>query len=221
MNIHKRSLLFAMAAIALSAAQTAAQAADSNAVISSSRILNSLSRDVVLDRPSPATQTPTGSTTGAPAVVATAPQPSMDLFVQFAFNSADLLPQGRRQLDELGKALNSRSLQKWGFELAGHTDAVGSADYNIRLSLERANAVKHYLVVKHGLNPERLQPLGLGFSRPAKPSDPTAAVNRRVEVRRVVLGNHQAATVGRGAAALPVTTTAPKPQAGGRLVPTP
>lgn len=221
MNIHKRTLLVTLAAVALSAASVAAQAtqaAESNAVISSSRILNSLSRDVVLDRP---TQTPTGSTTGAPAVVATAPQPSMDLFVQFAFNSADLLPQGRRQLDELAKALNNRSLQKWGFELAGHTDAVGSADYNIGLSLERANAVKHYLVVKHGLNPERLQPLGLGFSRPAKPSDPTAAVNRRVEVRRVVLGNHQAATVGRGAAALPVATTAPKPQAGGRLVPTP
>ncbi len=136
------------------------------------KIIQSLSKDITLDRPGHAARART---------------PSVDLRVQFAFNSAELLPAGRRQLDELAMALASKALATWGFELAGHTDRVGSAEYNLRLSLDRANAVKQYLVVTHGLNGHRLLPIGLGASRLADPAHPEAAINRRVEVRRVAL----------------------------------
>lgn len=220
MIVSKRHTWVALAALALAATglalPAAAQTAEPSGTVSSSRILETFKRDIVLDRPAGAGQ-------AAPA--APVAHPSMDLFVQFAFNSAELAPQGRKQLDELGRALSNRSLAKWGFELAGHTDAVGSAEYNLKLSLERANAVKHYLVVKHGLNPNRLVPIGFGFTRPAYPSDPTAAVNRRVEVRRVALNDGRAVTLGQGgdAAAAPLATPAPAaaPATGGRLVATP
>lgn len=218
MPINKRQALAALAAMYIGSTlivQSAhAQPAEPNGTISSSRILSTFNRDIVLDRPNVTGQT-------ASAAVQ---QPALDLFVQFAFNSADLLPQGRKQLDELGKALSNRSLVKWGFELAGHTDAVGSEDYNLRLSLERANAVKHYLVVKHGLNPNRLVPMGFGFSRPAYPADPKAGINRRVEVRRVALADGRAVTLGQnstGALAPTPLAPAPRPATGGRLVPTP
>jgi len=219
MTNYKRRTLVAIAAIAVSAPwlslSVAAQTAEPAGTISSKRILDTLNRDIVLDQPSAAGQlaSPLGK-----------PQPGLDLSVPFAFNSADLLPQGRKQLDELGKALNNRSLIEWGFELAGHTDAVGSRDYNLKLSLERAIAVKNYLVVKHGLNPNRLVPIGFGFSRLAFPADPKAGVNRRVEVRRVALVDGRAITLEQsagGAAMVSPLSSAPRPATGGRLVPTP
>lgn len=218
-NPGKRHVLSAMAAATLwgcaGAALAQAPAEDQAGTIGSSRILESLNRDVVLDRP---------AASGRPPAGAVRP-PSIDLSVQFAFDSAELLPQGRRQLDELGRALNHRSLSLWGFELAGHTDAVGAAEYNLKLSLERATAVKQYLVVQHGLNPERLVPLGFGFSRPALPADPRAAANRRVEVRRVALAGGRAVSQGQASTPSPGghatgTPGAPAPL-GGRLVPTP
>lgn len=206
-TMNKRQALLTLAALGLASA-TAAQASEDQP-LSANRILKSLDRDIVLDRP------PAGSAGTANAPAPKPIQPHLDLYVQFAFNSAELLPAGRKQLDELGKALNNRSLLKWGFELAGHTDAVGGVDYNMQLSLERANAVKHYLVTRHGLNAERLVPLGFGFSRLANPAQPTAAVNRRVEVRRVALANGRAATLP------PSPSPSAQPASGGRLVSTP
>lgn len=111
--------------------------------------------------------------------------PSIALRVPFAFNSAQLAPAGRRQLDELAYALNDKALVVSGFEIAGHTDKVGSAAFNRQLSNDRATAVKTYLVEMHGIAPARLQTVGHGFSRLANPDDPGSAVNRRVEVRRI------------------------------------
>ena len=109
----------------------------------------------------------------------------------------ELTPHGQRQIDELAQALASKSLSSVGFELIGHTDQVGDAQYNLRLSLERANAIRDYLQLTHGIAPERLQAIGLGFSRLADKAHPRAPINRRVEVRRVVVAHHgNAATQG-------------------------
>jgi outer membrane protein OmpA-like peptidoglycan-associated protein len=225
MTMNKRQALLALAALGTACASPLVLAAgEESAPVSADRILKSLDRDIVLDRPPATAGAGTGATASPTPMVA---QPGLDLYVQFAFNSADLLPRGRLQLDQLGQALNNRRLLNWGFELAGHTDAVGDADYNMKLSLERANAVKHYLVTNHRLNPNRLVPLGFGYTRPANQANPTAAINRRVEVRRVALANGQAITLGQEQ-----TQSAPgfgllqRPSAnptatGGRLVPTP
>ena len=86
-------------------------------------------------------------------------------------------------LDELAKALNGSRLAAKKFILAGHTDAVGTADYNQSLSERRANAVLIYLVIQGRVSPDRLNVEGWGFSRPLNIQDPVAAENRRVEVK--------------------------------------
>ena len=190
-------------ALAASLAREALAQDDNAPVVAAPKIIEALSKDVVLDRP---------GSSGAPAARR---DPSISLQVQFAFGSAQLLLQGRSQLDQLGLALSDRALAHAAFELAGHTDAVGDAEANLRLSLERANSVKVYLMQAHGLSAQRLQTIGFGFSRLADPANPTAAINRRVEVRRLRTGAVIAPTP------VPVVTPAAPPATGGRLVPTP
>jgi OOP family OmpA-OmpF porin len=69
---------------------------------------------------------------------------------------------------------------------AGHTDAVGTDQYNMRLSLRRANAVRDYLIAG-GISASRIRAEGFGESQPVA-SNETAegrAQNRRVELRVV------------------------------------
>ncbi len=110
--------------------------------------------------------------------------PAVDLDIAFAFGKAALLAEGKAQLDELARALRSPGLRGERFVLAGHTDAVGSDDFNDRLSCERALSARRYLVEQHRIEPDRLLPMGFGFTRLRNSLDPEAAVNRRVEVRR-------------------------------------
>lgn len=65
----------------------------------------------------------------------------------------------------------------------GHTDSVGTATYNMRLSMRRANAVKDYLVMK-GVKAERIKVEGYGYSRPVATNETDAgrAQNRRAEI---------------------------------------
>src|SRR3546814_12801937 len=84
-------------------------------------------------------------------------------------------------MQNLAAALASPQLQDRSFTVIGHTDGVGSASYNQRLSQRRARSVRDYLV-QHGVDAGRLQPVGKGFSDLLNESDPAAAENRRVEV---------------------------------------
>ncbi|MCP5283219.1 MAG: OmpA family protein [Rhodoferax sp.] len=185
----RRQWITAAAAALLSAAGPVAMADE--AVVPAAKIIDALrSKDIVIDRP------------GQPAQQ----DPAIDLQVQFTFGSATLTPVGKRQLDELAMALGDRALANASFLLAGHTDAVGGLDVNMRLSLQRAEAVKGYLVTAHRLAPVRLQTLGYGPTRLADPANPQAALNRRVEVRRLRPG---------------VATGQAPAAAAARLVPTP
>ncbi|MFN3986116.1 MAG: OmpA family protein [Rhodocyclaceae bacterium] len=107
---------------------------------------------------------------------------ALGLPVQFAFGSADLLPQTMAQLDALAEGIR-RADPEVRIIVEGHTDAVGSADYNLRLSEMRAAAVRAYLVGRHGIAPERLRTLGRGLYAPIDPRTPFAPENRRVEFR--------------------------------------
>jgi OOP family OmpA-OmpF porin len=68
-------------------------------------------------------------------------------------------------------------------EIQGHTDNIGTAEYNQRLSEARARAVKNYLVEK-GVQKERLYPVGFGYVLSRAPNDTETgrALNRRVEI---------------------------------------
>jgi outer membrane protein OmpA-like peptidoglycan-associated protein len=143
-----------------------------------------------LDQPSPPPPPPSGVSRswGRNLAVTRPDQPpqaeaTVNLWVSFAFDSAELSTDARITLDELAKALRGPRLGEKRFVLAGHTDAVGSAEYNQSLSERRANAVRDYLVTAGQVTGERLAAEGLGFSRPLNAQDPRAAENRRVEVR--------------------------------------
>ena len=108
-------------------------------------------------------------------------KPNVDLSIQFEFDSAKLLPESRPLLDNLAKAINSDKLRGFTFILEGHTDIVGSADYNQKLSNQRALSVLAYLASK-GVSKERLKALGKGSTELLMPDKPDAAENRRVRI---------------------------------------
>ena len=68
----------------------------------------------------------------------------------------------------------------------GHTDALGHSEYNRKLSEFRANIVKSYLVGK-GINPDRVQAIGVGEENPLRPNTTREGrqANRRVEIELV------------------------------------
>jgi len=108
-------------------------------------------------------------------------RPSLSLLIQFDFNSARVRPESQQALANLSVALQSPELRNSTFALEGHTDAKGSADYNVRLSALRAQAVRDYLMGR-GVEQVRLQASGKGASELANLEQPFAPENRRVRI---------------------------------------
>jgi len=110
--------------------------------------------------------------------------PSVSLFVQFESGSAELTHQAMASLDNLGRALSSSELTPYRFRIEGHTDTVGSKDYNLNLSEHRAAAVARYIEQKYGVNEARLDAVGVGSEHLLVPTPPQTpeAKNRRVQV---------------------------------------
>lgn len=107
---------------------------------------------------------------------------SIDLEINFEYNSTQLTTDAQLNLKRLGLALNSAELSSQRFKITGHTDAVGGEDYNRTLSERRALSVRDYLVQKNRVDAGRLDVDGKGYSELADPKNPTSAVNRRVQV---------------------------------------
>jgi outer membrane protein OmpA-like peptidoglycan-associated protein len=108
--------------------------------------------------------------------------PSIDMRIHFALNSADLTPSAVETLHNLGRALSSDTLSGYRFRIAGHTDASGSAEYNMNLSYARANAVRAFLMDNYGIDGAQLEHVGLGETRLFDPTQPASGLNRRVEI---------------------------------------
>jgi outer membrane protein OmpA-like peptidoglycan-associated protein len=100
--------------------------------------------------------------------------------VFFQTGKARILPESFPLLGEVAQALRSHPALKVRVE--GHTDSVGNERANKRLSQERAQSVRQYLVGL-GIAPDRLVPVGYGDERPIDDNSTAAgrAVNRRVE----------------------------------------
>jgi outer membrane protein OmpA-like peptidoglycan-associated protein len=106
----------------------------------------------------------------------------IDLDIRFDFARATLRPDSLPQLDELGRILLAPALATHRIGIHGHTDAVGEAAANLRLSQQRATAVAEYLGQAFGIAPSRFDVQGFGESRLKRPASPEAEANRRVEI---------------------------------------
>lgn len=101
----------------------------------------------------------------------------------FAFDHADISYKEEKRLDEVIGTL-ARLPDDAVIQVIGHTDAVGSPDYNIELSLRRAKALREYLV-NNGIEPRRIILAAMGESQPVA-TNATAhgrALNRRAEIQ--------------------------------------
>ncbi len=102
--------------------------------------------------------------------------------VNFAFDKSELLPESYPVLDKSVKLLNDRPEIK--VEIEGYTDYIGTEEYNQKLSVERAETVKAYLVSK-GIKANRLSTIGYGKGNPIanNESEDGRAMNRRIVFR--------------------------------------
>ncbi|MDQ7016906.1 MAG: DUF5011 domain-containing protein, partial [Gammaproteobacteria bacterium] len=109
----------------------------------------------------------------------------IQLRIGFAYDQSILSEAGQTVLHNL--ALQLMQHDEVVLLLAGHTDSRGSRDYNMQLSLERANAVRDYLL-QHGVSGHRLQVTGYGERHPLRNNATLAGrvENRRVEIRTLL-----------------------------------
>jgi outer membrane protein OmpA-like peptidoglycan-associated protein len=112
----------------------------------------------------------------------------IDLNILFDFGKATIRPDGVAQLDELGRILLSPALADRRVGIYGHTDAAGAAELNLRLSQERAIAVRDYLVERFKSPAARFDARGLGKEQLKLSEAPLDEANRRVEIVVLVDG---------------------------------
>jgi photosystem I P700 chlorophyll a apoprotein A2 len=108
--------------------------------------------------------------------------------VLFDFNKADIKPEAAASLAKVALIIKKKARGRVLIE--GHTDSVGTDEYNQKLSERRAEAVRRWLADRHGINPDIMAVKGWGEARPVAPntnpdgSDNPAgrALNRRVVI---------------------------------------
>jgi outer membrane protein OmpA-like peptidoglycan-associated protein len=122
-----------------------------------------------------------------PSLLSVPEQPiAVALNVFFETNSDKILPKYHADLDKLGEALKGHA--DIPVEIAGHTDSIGSDQYNQVLSERRAESVKRYLVQNFSIPSERVTAKGYGKNQPRETNETPRgrSINRRVEVVRTV-----------------------------------
>jgi adhesin transport system outer membrane protein len=125
--------------------------------------------------------------------------------VNFAFNSTVLTEDSKTILDNASRILRANPAVK--VEIAGHTDNVGSPEYNIKLSQGRAASVVNYLA-STGVATDRMTPKGYGLTQPKATNETKEgrAINRRTELRVI---QNAAPLSGSAPSAAPMAPSAP------------
>jgi outer membrane protein OmpA-like peptidoglycan-associated protein len=113
------------------------------------------------------------------AALAALPGRPASFLLYFREGSDELTPDSRAQLDKILGELKGRPAPE--VIVIGHTDAIGSAAFNNRLSLQRADRVRE-LLESVGIAADRIQVSGRGKREPLVPSESPEPRNRRVEI---------------------------------------
>ena len=148
--------------------------------------------DGVLPPPPPPPPAPVVVAPPAPPVVVAPPPPPAPTSEKvtfaadalFDFDKAVLKPEGKAKLTELAAKLKDVNLE--AVVATGHTDSIGKAEYNQKLSVRRAESVKAFLV-SSGIAADRVYTSGKGATQPVADNKTAAgrAKNRRVEIEVV------------------------------------
>ena len=103
--------------------------------------------------------------------------------VRFGLESSQLSDEAKAAIDEFAAQLKAQNKNVY-IEIQGHTDATGSEEYNERLGMERAEAVRNYLSRQHGIALHRMNVISYGEAEPVADNG-----NRegRAQNRRVML----------------------------------
>jgi OOP family OmpA-OmpF porin len=133
--------------------------------------------DGVLDDQDECPDTPKGATVNSKGCW------SLEGIVLFDFDKYDIKPEAYPLLNEVVAIVKKNPQMR--IEIQGHTDNVGSAEYNLGLSERRAKAVADYMV-ENGIASERLSHEGYGLTNPIASNDTKEgrAQNRRAELKR-------------------------------------
>lgn len=126
--------------------------------------------------PAPAPPPAAAPTPPPPPPPAPAPRPEERITVNFTPGSARLSNIAKAKLDEV--ALKMKQDPDLAAQVIGYSDPSGNADANQRISEQRAQAVKNYLVTRHGIDPSRIRTEGRGSDG----STGDAAADRRAVV---------------------------------------
>ena len=146
---------------------------------------------IVPPAPAPAAPAPAPAPAAKPAAAAAAaPAPAVASKVTYAadaffdFDKAVLKPEGKAKLDDLAGKVKGINLEV--IIAVGHTDSVGSDAYNQKLSVQRSESVKAYLV-SQGIEKSRVYTEGKGEKQPVADNKTKEgqAKNRRVEIEVV------------------------------------
>jgi OOP family OmpA-OmpF porin len=87
----------------------------------------------------------------------------------FGFDKATLRPEAKLELDKFAAELKGTKFDV--IKVTGHTDRIGSEAYNMKLSMERAEAVKGYLVESAGIPADKISARGVGEAQPVTKLD--------------------------------------------------
>lgn len=103
--------------------------------------------------------------------------------VLFEFGRLELSPELQKSLSEVAEHI--RNDKKWTYlRIDGHSDSIGSTNYNLDLSLKRAIAIATYLITREGIDPGRVFVKGMGKSKQLADNATTEGrrINRRFEI---------------------------------------
>jgi outer membrane protein OmpA-like peptidoglycan-associated protein len=129
-----------------------------------------------------AAQNPGGSVAALPNWANLGKLSQMVVEINFANDSVAMEPESYRTLGLIADALHHPNLTRYSFLVVGHTSSTGDAKHNLQLSEDRANAIKEALSTTFAVPAERLFAVGAGQEYPIDGTNPTSAVNRRVQL---------------------------------------
>ncbi|WP_242922850.1 OmpA family protein [Pontibacter liquoris] len=105
--------------------------------------------------------------------------------IEFDPNQSDINTSMEPVLDEVALFLVDHPTFR--LEIGGHTDSAGDADFNLSLSQDRADAIRHYIEQKASIRPGRIDAFGYGSTRPVRDekNEEDRRINRRVEFKLI------------------------------------